>query len=290
MISRNHRQTRYQYGINTAIHSKPQPMTAPEQRTPCPSPLAGKRVLVTRAIHQSEAFAEEILRRGATVAFQPAIEIVGPESWAMADSLINNLNEYSRMVFVSTNAVEFFIDRAQHHQQLEMLKQLSPEIIAIGSSTKASLESNGLSVAQIPANSNSQSLADLLIENPSNSNTVIFRGDRGSDVLGDRLAAAKVDFEELAIYRSQDVLQPDPDVFDQMMNEQIHWTTITSSAIGNSVANLFGDNLHRTKIATISPTTTDAMERLGFSVSSEARRYDLQGMLQAMESFEAERK
>ena len=115
------------------------------------------------------------------------------------------------MVFVSTNTVDFFIDRVKHHQQLETLKQLSPEIVAIGSSTKAAVESHGLSVAQIPANSNSQSLADLLIENPTGSNTVIFRANRGSDVLGDRLAEAKVDFEELAIYRSQDVLQPDPE-------------------------------------------------------------------------------
>ena len=118
---------------------------------------------------------------------------------------------------------------------------------------------------------------------------MIFRGDRGSDVLGDRLAEAKVDFEELAIYRSQDVLQPDPNVFDEMVEDKIHWTTITSSAIGNSVANLFGDNLRRTKIATISPTTTDAMERLGFTVSAEARRYDLDGMIAAMESYEADR-
>ena len=264
-------------------------MTATDQPSSDSSPLAGKRVLITRAAHQSESFAAEIIKLGATVAFQPAIEIVGPQSWAMADSLISNLNEYSRIVFVSTNAVDFFLDRVAHHQQLETLKQLSPEIVAIGSSTKAAIESNGLSVAQIPSNSNSQSLANLLIENPTDSNTVIFRGDRGSDVLGDRLAEAKVDFEELAIYRSQDVLQPDPDMFDEMVEEKIHWTTITSSAIANSVANLFGDNLHRTKIATISPTTTDAMERLGFTVAAEARRYDLDGMITAMESFEADR-
>ena len=264
-------------------------MTSSDHLTSDSSPLAGKRVLITRAAHQSESFAEAILKRGGTVAFQPAIEIVGPDSWAMADSLINNLHEYSRMVFVSTNTVNFFVDRVKSHQQLETLKLLSPEIIAIGSSTKAAIESHDLFVSQIPTNSNSQSLADLLIENPTDSNTVIFRGDRGSDVLGDRLTEAKVDFEELPIYRSQDVLQPDAGVFNELTEEKIHWTTITSSAIANSVANLFGDNLRRTKIATISPTTTDAMERLGFSVSAEARRYDLNGVISAMESYEAER-
>ena len=83
---------------------------------------------------------------------------------------------------------------------------------------------------------------------------------------------------------------PIPNVFDEMMEDKIHWTTITSSAIGNSVANLFGDNLHRTKIATISPTTTAAMERLGFTVAAEASRYDLDGMIAAMESYEGARR
>jgi len=246
-------------------------------------------VLVTRAAHQSEAFAAQISQRGGIVVLQPAIEIVGPESWTMADSLINNLAEYSRLVFVSTNTVTFFLDRVIHHQQMETLKKISPEFVAIGSSTGAAIESYGLKVSRIPPNSNSQSLAQLLVENQTDSNTAIFRGDRGSDVLSDKLAEAKVDFEELAVYRSQDVLQPDPDVFDEMVQEKIHWTTITSSAIANSIANQFGDALRRTKIATISPTTTDAVERLGFSVAAEASRYDVDGVIEAMELYEADR-
>lgn len=254
-----------------------------------PLRLKGQTVLITRAGHQSEAFAQQISDRGGNVVLQPAIEIVGPESWTMADSLIKNLAEYDRLVFVSTNSVTFFLDRVIHLQQMEALKAWAPEIVTIGDSTRAAIESYELTVSKVPEISNSQSLATLLIENPVGSNTAIFRADRGSDVLGDRLAEAGIDFEELAIYRSQDVLQPDPAVFDQMAASKIDWTTITSSAIGESVVNQFGDTLHQTKIATISPTTTAAMERLGFTVAAEAGRYDLDGVIAAMESYEEAR-
>lgn len=256
---------------------------------PSRSPLAGQKVLITRAAHQSKAFAQKISERRGTVVFQPAIEIVGPESWMMADSLIKNLTEYSRLVFVSTNAVSFFLDRVIYLQQMDSLKAVAPEIVAIGAGTEAAIESYGLTVSRVPETSNSQSLAKLLIEHPVASNTAIFRADRGSAVLSDRLAEEGIDFEELAIYRSQDVLQPDPVVFDQMAAGQIDWTTITSSAIGDSIVNQFGNALRQTKIATISPTTTDALERLGFTVAAEAARYDLDGMIAAMESYQEAR-
>jgi len=264
-------------------------MNLPDEATHQQSPLKGQSVLITRAAHQSAALAERISARGVIAVFQPAIEIVGPDSWTMVDSLIKNLAEYARLVFVSTNAVTFFLDRVIQKQQMETLKTLSPEIVAIGPATETALKSYGLTVSRVPENSNSQSLANLLVENRVSSNTAIFRADRGSDVLSDRLAQARIDFEELAIYRSQDVLQPEPAVFDQMAASKIDWTTITSSAIGNSIANQFGDALRRTKIATISPTTTDAMERLGFTVAAEANQYDLDGMIAAMESYEEAR-
>jgi len=260
-------------------------MNLPNEAAPHRSPLAGQTVLITRAAHQSAAFAEQVTRRGGTALFQPAIEILGPINWTMADSLIKNLAEYARLVFVSSNAVRFFLDRVIHQQQMETLMRVAPEIVAIGTATQATIEEYGLTVAAVPENSNSQSLAKMLIKNRVSSNTAIFRADRGSDVLSDRLADARIDFEEVAIYRSQDVLQPEPAVFDEMAGSKIDWTTITSSAIGNSVANQFGDALHQTKIATISPTTTDAMQRLGFTVVAEASQYDLDGMIAAMETF-----
>lgn len=264
-------------------------MNLPDDATHRRFPLNGQTVLVTRAAAQSSALAKKISERSATAVFQPAIEIVGPESWTMADSLIKNFNDYARLVFVSTNAVSFFLDRVAELKQMESLRAVAPEIVSIGPGTEAAIESYGLTVSRVPENSNSQSLAKLLIENPVASNTVIFRADRGSNVLSDRLADEGIDFEELAIYRSQDVLQPDPAVFDQMVAGKIDWTTITSSAIGGSVANQFGNALRQTKIATISPTTTDALERLGFTVAAEARRYDLDGLIDAMESYEQER-
>lgn len=251
---------------------------------PSRSSLAGKTVLVTRAAHQAAGFAEKIRRRGGQVLLQPAIEIVGPADWAMVDGLIDSLTDYSRFVFVSTNAVSKFFDRVIEREKMASLKQLRPEIAAIGASTQAKIAEYGLPVNLVPAVANSHCLATALIDHPTLSNTAIFRADRGSDVLGDRLAQANVDFEELTVYRSQDVRQRDPEIYDKLTAGKIDWITVTSSAIGSSLVNLFEVALHQTKIATISPTTTASLERMGFAVAAEAKRYDLEGVLEAIES------
>lgn len=269
------------------VPNTPTMPTSYDNPPPASQPLVGKTVLVTRAVHQADALAERIRRRGGRVFFQPAIEIVGPADWAMVDGLINSLEDYSRLVFVSTNAVIQFLDRVVERGEMETLKQLGLEIAAIGDSTRAKIEDYSLAVTLVPDVANSHWLANVLIDNPTPSNTAIFRADRGSDVLGDRLAQAGVDFEELTVYRSQDVRQPDPEVFNALAAGEIDWTTVTSSAIGSSLVNLFGSALHHTKIATISPTTTAALERLGWVPAAEAKRYDLDGVVEAIEAAEA---
>ena len=112
---------------------------------------------------------------------------------------------------------------------------------------------------------------------------MVVRANRGSAVLGDRLKQAGCAFEQFPIYQSRDVTEVAPDVLDKMQNNMIDWTTVTSSAIGTSLLNLFGaEVLKKTRLASISPTTTTALESLGLKVDVEATDYNMSGLVDAI--------
>lgn len=107
-------------------------------------PLSGKRVLITRAAHQSESSVEKFTAVGAEVTCLPLIEITPPDSWAELDNAIAQIDHYNWVVFASSNAVGFFMQRLNaFHRHLD--DSGKTKIATIGPSTTATLESYKLS-------------------------------------------------------------------------------------------------------------------------------------------------
>src|ERR671938_443320 len=76
-----------------------------------PQPLAGRTVVITRALAQAREFAAQLEAYGARVVACPTIEIVEPDSYAPLDQAIENLYGYDWLIFTSANAVDFFLRR-----------------------------------------------------------------------------------------------------------------------------------------------------------------------------------
>ena len=248
-------------------------------------PLVGVCVLVTRPAHQAAALTNPLMALGASVLLQPAVEIAPTEDWSAFDSALSKMERFERIVMVSTNAVAFFFSRVEElvrDQGLAAPNWNDFQFAAIGNGTAEAIRQRGVEVDLVPEKSDSASLATLLIANPVSGSTMIIRTDRGSDVLPERLSAVGCEFDQFPIYRSLDVKQAYPDIVAQMAEGKIDWTTVTSSAIGHSLNALFGDHLKKTRLVTISPTTTQAIESLGLEVSAEAAPHDMTGVVKAI--------
>ncbi|MGH9578638.1 MAG: uroporphyrinogen-III synthase, partial [Terriglobales bacterium] len=76
-----------------------------------PQPLAGKRVLVTRARRQAGALSAALRRLGATVMEIPAIEIRPPRSFRPLDQALLALPKYDWLILTSVNGVEALLSR-----------------------------------------------------------------------------------------------------------------------------------------------------------------------------------
>jgi len=78
------------------------------------------------------------------------------------------------------------------------------------------------------------------------------------------------------------VTSPDGEVAAALAAGQIDWITVTSSAIARSLAALFGEQLRKAKLASISPITTATLVELGFRPAAEAAEYTMLGVAEAI--------
>ena len=86
----------------------------------------------------------------------------------------------------------------------------------------------------------------------------------------------------MVAYQSRDVEQPHEEVTRRLEAGEIDWITVTSSAIARSLVAMFGDNLRKTKLASISPITSDTLRELGFEPAVEAAEHSMQGLAEAI--------
>src|SRR5438094_9657756 len=84
-----------------------------EQVVEVARPLAGKRIVVTRARSQASSLVRRLEKLGGEVIEFPTIEIQPRESYAALDGAIANIRTYDWLLFTSVNCVEQFLLRLQ---------------------------------------------------------------------------------------------------------------------------------------------------------------------------------
>src|SRR5271156_3414288 len=126
-------------------------------------PLAGKRILITRARHQAGRLAEALEAQGAEVLRLPTIEIIPPESYAHLDAVLEVIDGFDWLIVTSANGVAALEDRLRFTNippaRLEHLR-----IAAIGPATATALGRIGLKVSAMPEEYVAEAVVALLKE------------------------------------------------------------------------------------------------------------------------------
>ncbi len=260
-------------------------------------PLFGQRILVTRPRHQAADLIGPLERLGAQCYSQPAIEVLRPETWDDVDAYLNELDWVTWLVFSSANGVEFLINRMlERGQDLRALG--SVKIAAIGNATAECLARFHVYADLVPDEFRAESLSVDLVREATHfarqsklaHNEIRFlliRASRGREVLAESLSAAGFAVKQVVAYQSIDVQSPDPDIAALLSSGKIDWITVTSSAIAPSLANLFGDDLRRARLASISPVTSATLRELGFEPTVEATEFTMPGVVAAIQTAAA---
>ena len=244
-------------------------------------PLFGQTIMVTRPLRQASSLASSLAEMGANVVLQPAIAITEPEDWQPVDAAIERLSEYDWLVFSSTNGVQFFFERLFKLGR-DLRAMGSIKLASVGPRTADELASYRLQVDVKPDDFHSESLTAALANDARGKRFLLPRASRGRDVLPDDLQTAGGIVDQIVVYRSQDVERPDSDVATRLAEGDIHWITVTSSAIARSLVQMFGDDLRQSRLASLSPITSNTLRELGFEPAIEAKVHNMVGLIDAL--------
>lgn len=240
-------------------------------------PLFGQRIAVTRASDQAESTVQLIHRLGGEAVMMPLLEVSEVEDNTAFESAMNRRYGFNWLAFTSSNGVRHFFSKlTQHGYDARDLFEL--KIAVVGSSTAEVLSEFSIKADLIAEQQNAEGLAESLLA--TNATGVLWvRGDRGRSTLADLLQASGSTCEELVVYESTDC-EISLTTKAEIESGDIDWIPLASPAMARHVANF--NILKETRIASISPLTTQAANESGLTVHAEATEYSWSGLIQAI--------
>jgi uroporphyrinogen-III synthase len=255
-------------------------------------PLAGKRIVTTRAEGQTRELIATLESVGAVPIVFPTIEIVplSDAEYDPLDTALKNLHMYHWIIFTSVNGVRNVIDRMRSlGLPLELLKAC--QIAAIGPATEGLLREHGLDPALRPPEYVAEAiLAELRARAPlTGQRFLLLRVDVARAVLREQLRAAGAEVDEIHVYRTT-LGRPSPEAFAEL-RAGVDVITFTSSSTVRNFFALLGDDAQtlaaHALIACIGPITAGTAREMGLRVDLQASEYTVGGLLSVLEAHYA---
>lgn len=250
-------------------------------------PLFGRRVLITRTREQASQLSALVRELGGEAVEFPTIRVVEPDDYAPLDRAIANLPSYRWVIFTSANGVRFFLRRLLDlGEDVRALKGV--HLCAIGPKTREALERYALRVAYVPEEYRAEEIARGLEKHIKPGDRVLLpRADIARQVLADMLRVAGAEVDEVTAYRTLPDGENAQAIRHMLERGEIHIVTFTSSSTVRNFASLLGQEdlpelLSRVTVACIGPVTAKTARELGLPVHVIARRYTIEGLVEAM--------
>jgi len=255
-----------------------------KQRNKSPLPLAGKRILITRARAQGEGLARLLRAQGAEVAHVPLIEIRPPRSWRPLDTALRHIAEYDWLILTSVNGVEALFARARRLRiPAAALRRL--RIAAIGPATRRAVEQRGLRVAVVPREYVAESIVRALRPKVKDKRVLLVRARVARDVIPRELRRAGARVDVVEAYRTA-VPRGARRRLRALLSGTCrpHAITLTSSSTARNLLALVGsrEQLRDIALASIGPVTSATLRALGRRPAIAAREYTMPGLVRAL--------
>jgi uroporphyrinogen-III synthase len=248
------------------------------------SPLADRRILITRAPHQASELAERLSALGAIPIFIPTIEIAPPSSYDPLDGAVGDAGAFELVVFTSANAVHSFEERAQ----LLGVAPAPKRIAVVGPATARAVEAMGLGVDVMPALYTAEALGAKLAPEVRGRRVLLVLAEDAPRVLRAALEGAGAEVTVAAAYRNR-IPAGSPEavgaLFGDVAGHPDAVTFTSASTAVNLVALLeaAGIRLPEAVIrASIGPVTSGALRELGLPPHIEAAQATIPALVEAL--------
>ena len=259
-------------------------VTESVDRTNGSRPLAGRTLVVTRAVSQADGLVAALEALGARVVRLPAIRVEPPVDQAPLRRAVQSASGYHWVIFTSANGVDFFV-RAAEDLGVELDGALAPtRLCCVGPATASAIEALGLTVEVVPETHTAEAVVEAL------SARTPVRGQRiliptvaeARPVLRAGLRELGAEVDEVIAYRTLFVEAVGRGVLEQL-ETGVDLVTFTSPSTVRSFHRLAGARVVA-DAAVIGPVTADTARELGYRVAVEADPFTIPGLVEAISS------
>jgi len=240
------------------------------------SPLAGKRITVTRPQYQSDAIRQMLEARGAIAIEFPTIRIEPASNPYPLLHALKTLHSFDRVIFTSVNGV------FHTWQHLQDPWPESIPVAAIGPATAAALHVRGVTPDFIPSEYIAESLASGL-QSVRNQTILLPRASKTRPALVELLQKRGAQVTTVTAYETH--LNHPPDTAYAELAHGTDAVTFTSSSTVEGFMAASPDFDTSVTAACIGPITAKMATAAGFRVVVVAKIYTTEGLVTALEDY-----
>jgi uroporphyrinogen III methyltransferase/synthase len=249
-------------------------------------PLSGKRIVVTRTRKQASALSNKLRALGAQVIELPTIRIEPPTDLREFAELVQDAHIYDWIVFTSANGVEAFFEI--FFKLYDDAREIGgARIAAIGPATAQRVKDFHFHVDLRP----DEFVAEAVVKEfrkqggIENLRILLVRAEKARDVLPKELSGLGAIVDEAFAYRTAPETRDITGARRQLAKEGADLITFTSSSTVENFLQLGLPWPKGMQIASIGPITSKTARDHGLKIDIEARRHDIDGLVQAIRDF-----
>jgi uroporphyrinogen-III synthase len=248
-------------------------------------PLAGRRVLVTRALQQAGKLSAGLRALGAKPVEVPVLEIVAPESYAPLDDALQHLDQYDWLILTSSNTLQVVSARCARFG-INPANAEGLKVAAVGSATAEAARRLGFRVTVVPESYVAESLVESLRDQVAGKRILLARAAVARDVIPDALRAAGALVDVVDAYRNV-LPEAAPEQLRQAVAGGLDAATFTSSSSVTHLAEAaraagIAWPLAGIPSVSIGPITSQTLRELGWPPAAEAEPSDIPGLVKAV--------
>lgn len=248
-------------------------------------PLAGRRVLVTRAAHQAGKLSEGLRALGAEPVEVPVLEIRPPASYEPLDAALREIDCYDWMILTSANVVRPLEERAAA-LGVALSDCASLKVAAVGNATAKAASDAGFRVDYVPESYVAESLAGGLLGKVDGQRILLARAAVARDVIPEAMRGAGALVDVVDAYRNA-MPQAAPKQLRRALEQGIDAATFTSSSSATHLSEAaraagVAWPFAGVKAVSIGPVTSRTLRELGWEPAAEAEPSDIPGLIAAI--------
>ena len=260
-----------------------------------PGPLAGFRVLTTRATSQVAATHSALLAAGAQPVSIPLVEIEGPSDWGPLDAALTRIENFDAVVFASENAVRFTVDRARETGHWECLVKGDLQVACVGPRTAQVAHDAGLPVHCVGDGGGEALLVALQQElAPKGRRFLLPRSEIGREDLVRGLAEAGGVVEAVVAYRTGRAEVDAADLRKRLIGEELDAVLFASPSAARYFSELLDADsrsaLETVLVGAMGEATAESLREAGIEPSFIPERPGSREIVAALSDFVAGRR